>query len=116
LFFKYPTHLLDSNGLLADAKAEGEDAAWLRKPMSSEERLKRRREVQERRNEEDNRMLEVALQSNYGEPVSVKEVAERMACTDKTVRNKIKNHPNYKIRNGLVIEIIDETSDLINNS
>jgi RecA-family ATPase len=116
LFFKYPTHLLDSNGLLADAKAEGEDAAWLRKPMSSEERLKRRREVQERRNEEDNRMLEVALQSNYGEPVSVKEVAERMACTDKTVRNKIKNHPKYKIRNGLVIEIIDETSDLINNS
>jgi RecA-family ATPase len=116
LFFKYPTHLLDSNGLLADAKAEGEDAAWLRKPMSSEARLKRRREVQERRNEEDNRMLEVALQSNYGEPVSVKEVAERMACTDKTVRNKVRNHPKYKIRNGLVIEIIDEMSDLINNS
>ena len=105
MFFRYPTHLLDSHGLLADAKAEGEDPPWLRKPLPPEERKRRRQESKEERRQDRLEELEVGIQSKFGEPISTGELAECLGCTEKTVRNRIAEHPKYKIRKGLVVEV-----------
>lgn len=108
MFFRYPFHTLDSEGLLDDAKADGEDPPWMKKPMSEEERKKRRLEQKEERERERMDALEVAVNANFGEPRKLEDVAESMACTVKTVRNRVAKHPNYRIHKGYVVPVESE--------
>lgn len=115
MFFRYPFHLLDSEGLLADAKAEGEDPPWgTRPPLPPEERKRRRLEQRDERKQDRMEELEVAIQSNFGDKKpSVQEVAEGLGCTEKTVRNRVGIHPKYCIKKGYVVEVnpdVDEPS------
>jgi RecA-family ATPase len=108
MFFRYPAHMLDSHGLLTGAKAEGEDPSWMRKPLPPEERKRRRQEYREERQKERQEELEIGIKSKFGDTISVEELAECMACTIKTVRNRIAQHPKYMIKKGLVVEINPE--------
>jgi RecA-family ATPase len=109
MFFRYPTHLLDSEGLLADAKAEGEDPGWMRKRLPADERRRRREAVREERRLDQLEELEVGIQQNFGKPVPVKKLALDLACTERTIRNWVNKHPKYTVRKGLVVEIEPET-------
>jgi RecA-family ATPase len=109
MFFQYPTHTVDSRGLLADARAEGEDPPWMRKPLTPEERRQRRAERREDQLRDSQEELEVGIQSQVEGDISLKALSERLACSERTVRNRIAKHPKYKIVKGFVVEIISET-------
>ncbi|MBN1518157.1 AAA family ATPase [Candidatus Sumerlaeota bacterium] len=105
LYFRYPTHVVDEDGFLKDAKAEGEEPPWARKQVSHEEKKRRRKELVKEQRQDRMESLEEAVQAKFGEPVTIADVAEFMACTEKTVRNYVKDHPKYAVKNGLVVEI-----------
>lgn len=108
MFFRYPTHLIDSRGLLADAKAEGEEPSWIRKRMTPAERQKRRLEDKEQRRMEQLEELEVAIKQDFEGPAPVKKVANMLGVTERTVRNRVSWHPKYMIRSGCVVEVEPE--------
>ena len=105
MFFKYPFHTIDSKGLLAEARAHGEDPPWMRKPLTPDERKHRRLETREERKQDRMEELEVAIQSKFGDKPSLQDVAEGLGCTEKTVRNRVGMHPKYCIKKGYVVEV-----------
>lgn len=112
MFFRYPAHLLDSEGLLTDAKAEGEDPAWMRKRLTPEERESNRQKNTKERLSGRLDALEVGIKSKFGEAITIKELAEQLGCTVKTVRTRIAEHPNYRISKGLVVGIVHGTAEV----
>ena len=93
LWFDYPVHRPDSTGALSDVEPEGEGNRWAgkagrdRRTKSPEERKKERRAA-----------LEEAFSAcDMGGGVTVKDVSEFMGVTEKTVRNRIKEHGGFWI-------------------
>ena len=93
LWFDYPVHRPDSTGALSDVEPEGEGNRWAgkagrdRRTKSPEERKKERRAA-----------LEEAFSAcDMGGGVTVKDVSEFMCVTEKTVRNRIKEHGGFWI-------------------
>lgn len=95
LWFDYPVHHVDRVGSLKDVEAEGEAPSWKRnftKKKSPEERKK-----------EKETALETAYEAcSIDEQVTIKDIAEYMGVTDKTVRNRIKEHGGFWIDGGEV--------------
>lgn len=95
LWFDYPVHYVDDVGSLKDVEAEGEQPPWqknLRKKKKPEERKKDRKES-----------LETAYEAcGFDGKVTVKAMAEYMGITEKTVRNRIKEHGDFWIDEGEV--------------
>lgn len=94
MWFEYPTHNVDTTGILSDIKLE-DDVSWKKnfsKKKSPEDKKKERKE---------------AVQTAYDActidgDVTVKNMAEYMGITEKTVRNRVKEHGEYKIFEGIV--------------
>lgn len=96
-FFRYPVHIEDVDGMLAEAKAQGEEPTWMKmqkaKQKASQDRKKERTEA-----------LETAYEvcSIDGDP-TVESLAEYMGCTPKTVRNRVKGHKGFEVKDGKVV-------------
>lgn len=93
LWFDYPTHHLDHSGLLKDQVSEGDKPFW-QKGMESrkpkEVKLKNRK-----------MSVEVAFENcTLGTDVCIQDMAEYMGVTEKTVRNRLKEHGGFEIDNG----------------
>ncbi|MBE5973225.1 MAG: DNA primase [Paenibacillaceae bacterium] len=98
LWFNYPIHVVDQSGVLGDIQPEADAPSWKRnfsKKKSPEEAKKERKESLETQYE--------SLKSfNKDGKVSIKDLAEGMGTTEKTIRNRIKEHGGFWIDEGYV--------------
>ncbi len=95
LWFDYPVHQVDEVGVLKDIEAEGEKAPWQR--------------AMEKRKPKDakKRDRKIALENAFNlcttsDNITVQDLAEYMDVTNKTVRNRLKEHGGFEI-NGSVV-------------
>lgn len=95
LWFDYPVHKEDESGALKDVQPEDEKPGW-KKAME-----KRKPPAQKKKERKE--ALEAAIEgSNFGEPPSVSDLAGYMAISERTVRERIKEHGGYEISDGIV--------------
>lgn len=98
LWFHYPVHQVDDVGILGDIEPEADKPSWQKnfKKKKSPEEAKRERIAS----------LEEQYESlksfNKDGKVTLKELAESMGTTEKTVRNRIKEHGSFWIDEGNV--------------
>jgi len=95
LWFDYPVHHIDIIGNLKDVELDSEASPWKKnftKKKSTEERKKERKIA-----------IETAFEAcGIDEKVTVQAMAEYMGVSEKTVRNRIKDHGGFWIDEGEV--------------
>ncbi|MCM3179726.1 AAA family ATPase [Cytobacillus horneckiae] len=93
MWFQYPVHKIDDVGVLKDIQPEGDGPAWKKnfdKKKSPEESKKKRAAA-----------LETAFDTcGIDEKVTVGAIAEYMGISEKTVRNRVKEHGGFWIAEG----------------
>lgn len=95
LWFNYPVHQADDSGALKDINPEEETPSW-KKAMD-------RRKAPEKRKKERKDSLENAYEAcEINEKVTVQDLSEFMGVTEKTVRNRLKEHGGFRINEGVV--------------
>lgn len=95
LWFNYPVHQADDSGALKDINPEEETPSW-KKAMD-------RRKAPEKRKKERKDSLENAYEAcEINEKVTVQDLSEFMGVTEKTVRNRLKEHGGFRIDEGVV--------------
>ena len=95
LWFNYPVHQADDSGALKDINPEEETPSW-KKAMD-------RRKAPEKRKKERKDSLENAYEAcEINEKVTVQDLSEFMGVTEKTVRNRLKEHGGFRINEGIV--------------
>ena len=95
LWFTYPTHQVDEAGILKDQEAEGDKAPW--------QRAMEKRKPKEKKKKDRKIALENAYEAcTFDGEITLKNMAEYMGVTEKTVRNRIEEHGGFVIENGKV--------------
>lgn len=95
LWFSYPIHVVDDDGSLKDLQPDGESPAW-------QKNFKKKKTAKERK-EERKQALETAFEAcSIDDKVTVDSLAEYMGVSEKTVRNRIKEHGGFWIDEGNV--------------
>lgn len=100
-WFRYPIHVPDSYGLLAEAKAAGEEPPWAQSQRQKEER--RKIEAKQRRSD----LLEAIDQAKaavFDDAPSVADVADLLGVTEKTIRRRIAKLSQFNVENGLIFD------------
>ena len=96
LWFDYPIHRGDESGALKDIQPEDERPAWQKGSINNKKSAQSRKE-------DRNRALQEAVEGcNFGEIPTVKDVAEYLGISERTVRDRIKEHGGYTIKDGEV--------------
>lgn len=96
LWFDYPIHQIDRVGVLRDIQPDTETPPWKKGADRNKKNAK------ERKNNRRKALEEAVENGNFGDEPSVKEVAEYMGISDRTVRDRIKEHGGYVIEDGIV--------------
>ena len=95
LWFKYPVHNIDNIGVLTDIADEDGMPTW-------KKNFAKKKTDAERKTERKN-SLETAFEAcGIDDKVTVKSMAEYMGVTEKTVRNRLKEHGGFWIDEGQV--------------
>lgn len=95
-FYRYPLHVADLHGLLTDAKADGEEPPWMANK-------KDKKQAAVDRKKEQKEALENAFEAcGIDDEITVEMLAEYMAVTPRTIRNRITSHPDFRLVNGNV--------------
>lgn len=95
VWFDYPVHRLDSIGSLKDIQPDEDKPSWKRA-------MDRRKTPAEKRKERK-QAIETAYEAcTMGEKVMVDDLATYLAVTEKTVRNRLKEHGGFMIEDGEV--------------
>lgn len=95
LWFKYPVHDIDNIGVLKDIAVDDGMPMW-------KKNFSKKKTDAERKNERKN-SLETAFEAcGIDDKVTVKAMAEYMGVTEKTVRNRLKEHGGFWIDEGQV--------------
>lgn len=95
VWFDYPVHKVDKVGSLKDMQPESDKAPW-QKAVSN-------RKTPADKKKERKQAIEMAYEAlGIGENVTVDALAEYMAVTEKTVRNRLKEHGGFIIDEGNV--------------
>lgn len=95
IWFDYPIHRVDHAGVLKNAVPEGEKPPW--------QRAMDARKPKEDKARERKRALEVAYEAcAIGGDVTVEDLAEYMGVSEKTVRNRVKEHGGFVIEGSTV--------------
>lgn len=95
VWFDYPVHKVDKVGSLKDMQPESDKAPWQRAASN--------RKTPADKKKERKQALEMAYEAlGIGENVTVDALAEYMAVTEKTVRNRLKEHGGFIIDEGNV--------------
>ena len=102
LWFDYPVHRIDASGLLADINP---DAAPALKSFR-EKREAGRNEYNEKQTSDKRDELERAVEAaNFGEPPTVKMLAEYLGIQLSGVYKRLKKHGGLEVRDGLVVKV-----------
>lgn len=95
MWFDYPIHKIDSSGVLKDAEAEGDSPSW-------QKNFGRKKTDKERKNERKE-SIETAYEAcGMNGKVTIKDLAEYLGVTEKTVRSRLKEHGDFWIDEGTV--------------
>lgn len=95
LWFKYPVHNIDNIGVLKDIAVDDGMSTW-------KKNFAKKKTDAERKNERKN-SLETAFEAcGIDDKVTVKAMAEYMGVTEKTVRNRLKEHGGFWIDEGQI--------------
>lgn len=95
LWFKYPVHSIDNIGVLKDIAVDDGMPTW-------KKNFAKKKTDAERKTERKN-SLETAFEAcGSDDKVTVKSMAEYMGVTEKTVRNRLKEHGGFWIDEGQV--------------
>ncbi|WOO40390.1 AAA family ATPase [Rubellicoccus peritrichatus] len=97
IFFRYPIHVVDSDGLLKDAKADGEEDPYEKFQRVRSERNKASKKEAD---ESFNNAFEMARDDNGN--VKVSALAEVLGKTEKTVRLRVNKSKSFTLENGFV--------------
>ncbi len=96
LWFDYPVHRQDESGALKDIQPDAEKPPWQR----GAEKIKKNSQS---RKADRRKALEDAIEGgNFGEIPTVKDVAEYLGISERTARDRIKEHGGYTCENGEV--------------
>lgn len=96
LWFDYPVHQVDKVGVLEDIQLDTEIPPWKKGADRNKKNAK------ERKNDRKKALEEAVENGNFGDEPSVNDVAEYMGVSDRTVRDRIKEHGGYVIEDGIV--------------
>lgn len=95
LWFNYPMHEVDEVGILKDQEAEGDKPPW--------QRAIEKRKPKEQKNKNRKAALENAFNfCTTNDRVTVQDLAEYMDVTEKTVKNRLKEHGGFWIKDNEV--------------
>lgn len=95
LWFDYPIHTVDTIGVLKDIEPGGEKPAW-QKAIDK----RKPKDVKEKERKES---LETAFQAcGIDGDVTIQTLVEYMGVTERTVRNRVKEHGGFWIDEGIV--------------
>lgn len=98
MWFEFPVHKLDDSGLLKKANPEGDAPPW-------QKATKGKKEKNGDRKQERLEALEESFESvSKDGKVTIKELSEAVGKAERTVRNYVKEHPDFDIQDGLVTE------------
>lgn len=96
LWFDYPVHRQDGSGALKDIQPDTEKPPWQRGADKIKKNTQNRKAGRRK-------ALEEAIEgSNFGEIPTVKDVAEYLGISERTARDRIKEHGGYTCKNGEV--------------
>lgn len=96
LWFEYPIHKVDEVGVLADVDPEG-----MIQPVWSKN-ISKKRTPEERKKERQDELESAYFALDTGEEIKIKDIAEYLQVTEKTIRNRIKEHGGFWIDEGIV--------------
>lgn len=96
LWFDYPVHQIDKVGVLEDIQPDTEIPPWKKGADRNKKNAK------DRKNDRKKALEEAVENGNFGDEPSVNDVAEYMGVSDRTVRDRIKEHGGYVIDDGIV--------------
>lgn len=95
LWFDYPVHRPDDAGVLSDIQPEAEKPAW--------KKAVEKRKSPEQKKKERKQSVQMAFEAcSIDENITVQGMAEYMGISEKTVRNRIKEHGGFVIEEGKV--------------
>jgi RecA-family ATPase len=90
LWFDYPIHRIDVIGTLSDIQPEMEQPAW-------KHAISKRKPKEEKANDRK-QALETAFEAcSINDKITISDIAEYMGVTEKTARNRIKEHGGFWI-------------------
>lgn len=104
VWFKYPVHRIDDTGCLNDIQLEDERPAWQKGSANN------KKNAQNRKEDRKKALQEAVEGCNFGEIPTVKEVAEYLGISERTVRDRIKEHGGYLIKDGKVQKKVKKKS------
>lgn len=96
LWFEYPIHKVDEVGVLADVDPEG-----MIQPVWSK-CISKKKTPEERKKERQYELESAYFALDTGEEIKIKDIAEYLQVTEKTIRNRIKEHGGFWIEEGIV--------------
>ncbi|MDE8256914.1 AAA family ATPase [Erysipelothrix rhusiopathiae] len=96
LWFEYPIHKVDEVGVLADVDPEG-----MIQPIWSKN-ISKKKTPEERKKERQDELESAYFALDTGEEIKIKDIAEYLQVTEKTIRNRIKEHGGFWIAEGIV--------------
>lgn len=98
LWFDYPVHRLDDVGSLKDIQPDAELPPWKKGAENNKKRAK------DRKTDRKKALEEAVSDSNFGDNPSVSDVAEYLGISQRTVRDRIKEHGGFMIEDGIVLK------------
>lgn len=98
MWFEFPVHKLDETELLKKAQPEGDSPPWQKGAKKNTDNKKSRKEERLEALEEG---FEAVAKDGK---VLIEELSEAVGKAERTVRNYIKEHPDFDIQDGLVTE------------
>ncbi|WP_342621977.1 AAA family ATPase [Erysipelothrix sp. P66] len=96
LWFEYPIHKVDEVGVLADVDPKG-----MIQPVWSKN-ISKKKTPEERKKERQDELESAYFALDIGEEIKIKDIAEYLQVTEKTIRNRIKEHGGFWIEEGIV--------------
>lgn len=104
LWFDYPIHRGDESGALKDIQPEDERPPWQKGSAGNKKSAQNRKEDRKK-------ALQEAIEGcNFGEVPTVTDVAEYLGISERTVRDRIKEHGGYTIKDGEVHKKVKKKS------
>ena len=97
VWFDYPVHRIDTIGSLSDIQPDADRPLWQR---ASD---KHKQQAKDRKKDRRAALEEALNNSNFGQEPTVKELAEYLGISERTARDRIKEHGGYLIQEGKII-------------
>lgn len=93
VWFDYPVHKYDSDGVLADCEAEGEQPSW-------QKNFSKKKSNAERKDERKNSIETAFTSAESDGKCKVSDLADYLGVNERTVRNHLKEHGGFWIEDG----------------